>query len=100
MRYKKSSDVREKRRNSPRYEKPKFSFLSKFLLVTCSAVLAYYSFVGYHKYRAYQQLQSQKAQQFMQEQQKLVEEQRKEQGELPESVLSEQGRKNLELQNN
>ena len=91
MRNYKSSDVQEKPRKSPRYEKPKFSLLSKLLLITCSAVLAYYSFIGYQKYRAYQQTQSQKAQQF-------IVQQRKEQGELPESVLSEQGRKNLELQ--
>lgn len=98
MRHYKSSDVQEKPRKSPRYEKPKFSLLSKLLLIICSAVLAYYSFIGYQKYRAYQQTQSQKAQQFMQVQQQFIVQQRKEQGELPESVLSEQGRKNLELQ--
>lgn len=64
------------------------ALLSSFILIL--ALLFYW---GYQSYKTYQY---EKAQQFSLAQQQLIEQQRAELGELPEQILSEQGRRNID----
>lgn len=59
-------------------------------------IVAALGFLIYGKYQSYSAEKQRKAEQLMLEQQQIVEEQRKVLGKLPDQILSEQGKRNLD----
>ena len=59
-------------------------------------IVAVLGYLTYEKYQSYSAEKQRKAEQLMLEQQQIVEEQRKALGKLPDQILSEQGKRNLD----
>lgn len=79
---------------SPRY--PEAGHKSTIITVIGIIIVAVLGFLTYGKYQSYSAEKQRKAEQLMLEQQQIVEEQRKALGKLPDQILSEQGKRNLE----
>ena len=59
-------------------------------------IIAVFAVLAYNKYQDYKQAKQLKTQQLIQEQAQIVEQQRKALGDLPDRVLSEQGKRHLD----
>lgn len=79
---------------SPRYHEA--GHKSTIITVIGIIIVAVLGFLTYGKYQSYSAEKQRKAEQLMLEQQQIVEEQRKALGKLPDQILSEQGKRNLE----
>ena len=71
---------------------------STIITVIGVIVIAVLGFLIYGKYQSYSIEKQHKAEQLMLEQQQIVEEQRRALGELPDQVLTEQGKQNLDAE--
>ena len=80
---------------SPRYHEA--GHKSTIITVIGIIIVAVLGFLTYGKYQSYSAEKQRKAEQLMLEQQQIVEEQRKALGKLPDQILSEQGRRNLDV---
>lgn len=79
---------------SPRYHEA--GHKSTIITVIGIIIVAVLGFLTYGKYQSYSAEKQRKAEQLMLEQQQIVEEQRKALGKLPDQILSEQGKRNLD----
>lgn len=79
---------------SPRYHEA--GHKSTLITVIGIIIVAVLGFLTYGKYQSYSAEKQRKAEQLMLEQQQIVEEQRKALGKLPDQILSEQGKRNLD----
>lgn len=84
---------------SPRFRE-KRSRISYLFTVIGLLLILVLSVVVYNKYQAYRQTQLLKAQQFMHEQAQIVKQQRQALGNLPDQVLSKEGKAHLENRSN
>lgn len=80
---------------SPQY-KAQNSMKTKILMGISVLVIMVLSVLVYGKYQTYQQYKQFKTQQLIEEQQRIVQNQRDALGDLPDRVLSEQGKQNLD----
>ncbi|AYA68027.1 DNA-binding protein [Acinetobacter sp. WCHA55] len=81
---------------SPRYQEA--GHKTTLITVIGIIIVAVLGFLTYGKYQSYSAEKQRKAEQLMLEQQQIVEEQRKALGQLPDQVLTEQGKQNLDAE--
>ena len=91
-----SNKKKVRRQASPRYQEA--GHKTTLITVIGIIIVAVLGFLTYGKYQSYSAEKQRKAEQLMLEQQQIVEEQRKALGQLPDQVLTEQGKQNLDAE--